>query len=127
MRTKTLNIQGYHAHVYYDADRRPTAARLAAAVAENFTARIAGMFDEPAGPHPTGNLQIDFGAAEFGGLVPWLMTHRDGLDVLVHPLSDDSRRDHGSDALWLGNPVKLRPHRMRPGHQPEHLPSGEEA
>jgi aromatic ring-cleaving dioxygenase len=126
MTTQSPRIEGYHAHVYYDAAHRPTAERLAAAVDEKFAAaKIAGLFDEPVGPHPTGNLQIVFGATEFGTLVPWLMTNRDGLDVLVHPLSQDSLRDHDTDGLWLGTPVKLRLHRMRPGYRPEQLPAGE--
>jgi aromatic ring-cleaving dioxygenase len=128
MTTHSPRIDGYHAHVYYDAAHRPTAERLAAVVGEKFTAaKIAGLFDGPVGPHPIGNLQIVFGAAEFGTLVPWLMTNRVGLDVLVHPLSEDSLRDHDTDGLWLGTPVKLRLHRMRPGYEPERLPAGGKA
>jgi DOPA 4,5-dioxygenase len=44
----------------------------------------------------------------FPALVPWLMLHRDGLTVLVHPNSGRPRDDHLSHALWLGQvlPVK---------------------
>ena len=31
-----------------------------------------------------------------------------GLDILVHPLTDDMVDDHSVYALWLGTPVKLK-------------------
>ena len=46
--------------------------------------------------------QVAFAVAEFPRLVPWLMLNRDGLDVLVHPLSGDSLADHTRFAMWLG-------------------------
>jgi aromatic ring-cleaving dioxygenase len=124
MENQTSRIQGYHAHVYYDpATSRATAEKLAEAVSQKFAVDIGGFFDEPVGPHPVANLAIHFSAAEFGALVPWLMLNRNRLDVLVHPLSEDSVRDHQDDGLWLGTPVPLRLHRMRPGYTPDLLPS----
>ena len=117
-------IVGYHAHVYYDPmTTRPAAQRIAEAVAGKFAVEIGGMFDQPGGPHPVANLQIIFAPDEFARLVPWLMLNRDGLDVLVHPLSDDAARDHDSDGLWLGTQLKLRPHTHRRDYTPELLPS----
>ena len=124
MNDHTPRIAGYHAHVYYDpAATKPAAEALAAAVAQKFTAEIGGFFDEPVGPHPIANLAIHFPVGEFGALVPWLMHNRNGLNVLVHALSDDSVRDHQDDGLWLGTPVALRAHRLRPGYTPDLLPS----
>jgi DOPA 4,5-dioxygenase len=96
---------------------------LARAVSETFAARIGGFFDRPVGPHPVPNLHIIFGPGEFAALVPWLMLNRNGLDVLVHPLTDDSARDHDSDGLWLGTQRQLRPHTHSSGYAPELLPS----
>ena len=43
------------------------------------------------------------GLAElFAELVPWLMQRRDGLNVLVHPITGDDLRDHRDWSLWLG-------------------------
>ena len=119
----TSRIDGYHAHIYYHAETRPVAERLAAAVTDRFAVEIGGFFDEPDGPHPRANLLIVFAPAEFATLVPWLMHNRDELDVLVHALSGDPARDHGSDALWLGTPLRLRPHTHRPSYRPDLLPS----
>jgi aromatic ring-cleaving dioxygenase len=51
------------------------------------------------------------------------MQNRRGLNVLIHPLSDDSVRDHNFDGAWLGTPVPLKLHRLRRDYRPELLPS----
>jgi DOPA 4,5-dioxygenase len=112
-------IGGYHAHLYYAPETRPIAARLRAAIAENFPqARIGSWHDEPVGPHPVAMYQVAFAIEEFPRLVPWLMLNRDGLDVLVHPLTDDSVADHTQFALWLGTPLPLRIEVLRRGPRP---------
>ena len=124
MNDQNLRIDGYHAHIYYDPpSSRRTAEKLAAAVSRKFAVQIGGFFDGPVGPHPVANLQIIFAPAEFARVVPWLMLNRNGLDVLVHPLTDDALRDHDSDGLWLGTQLKLRPHMHSRDYAPELLPS----
>ena len=109
-------IKGYHAHLYYTPDTRPVAARLRAVIGERFPrARIGNWHDEPVGPHPTAMYQVAFTVEEFPGLVPWLMLNREGLDILVHPLTDDSVADHTRFALWLGAPLQLRVEVLRKG------------
>ena len=49
-----------------------------------------------------------FETPEFQNIVPWLMLNREGLDVLVHPLTESSYDDHSKNALWLGTPQPLR-------------------
>jgi aromatic ring-cleaving dioxygenase len=108
-------IKGYHAHVYYTAVTRPTAERLRAAIGDRFQARLGSWHDEPVGPHPVSMYQVAFAGEEFLGLVPWLMLNRKGLDVLVHPLTDDSVADHTRFAAWLGTPLPLRLDVLRRG------------
>jgi DOPA 4,5-dioxygenase len=109
-------ISGYHAHLYYAPETRPTAERLRTAIGENFPrVRIGSWHDEPVGPHPVAMYQVAFAAEEFPRLVPWLMLNREGLDVLVHPLTDDSVADHTQFALWLGAPLPLRVEVLRKG------------
>jgi len=107
-------ITGYHAHLYYASDTRSVAERLRRAIGEGFPqARIGSWHDEPVGPHPVSMYQVAFAIEEFPGLVPWLMLNREGLDVLVHPLTDDSVADHTRFALWLGKPLPLRTEVLR--------------
>lgn len=51
------------------------------------------------------------------------MLNRRGLNVLIHPLTDDSFRDHDTDGAWLGAPVPLKLHVLSRGYRPELLPS----
>ena len=51
------------------------------------------------------------------------MQHRDGLDVLIHPLTDNSVDDHSRYALWLGAPVPLKLDTLRGHYRPALLPS----
>lgn len=119
----TTHIDGYHAHVYYDEASRPAAEKLAEAIGDQFAVRFGGFFDKPVGPHPVGNLQIIFTAAEFADFVPWLMLNHGDLDILVHPLTEDSHHDHTRHALWLGTPVALKLETMGRTYSPELLPS----
>ncbi|MBV9249419.1 MAG: hypothetical protein JO227_09285, partial [Acetobacteraceae bacterium] len=57
---------------------------------------------------PTSQFNVIFQAGEFQNVVPWLMLNRGGLDVLIHPLTDDMLDDHTIYAMWLGSPVKLK-------------------
>ena len=115
---------GYHAHIYYDpAKTRGTAELVCAAVGEKFSVELDGFRDEPRGPHPISNVLLVFKPEQFEHVVPWLMLNRDGLDVLVHPLTTDAVEDHRGYAIWLGNPVPLKLHTLPHGRGGQ-LPSG---
>jgi aromatic ring-cleaving dioxygenase len=115
---------GYHAHVYYDPADRQAAARLRDTIAGRFTVKLGGFSDEPVGPHPVSQFNVIFQPEEFQNIVPWLMLNREGLDVLVHPLTDDMVDDHSIYALWLGTPIKLKLDTMqRRGYTDRLLPS----
>jgi len=111
----TAGIEGYHAHVYYDAATRGVAERLRQALDERFPVRLGRWHDVPVGPHPGAMYQVAFDVAEFPRLVPWLMLNRAGLSVLVHPLTGDDYEDHARHALWLGMPLPLRLEMLRRG------------
>jgi aromatic ring-cleaving dioxygenase len=120
-----IEISGYRAHVYYDPATRPHAERLAETIGKEFPVQFGGLHHGPVGPHPIANLQIIFTVAEFQNVVPWLMLNREGLDVLIHPLTDDSVEDHSRYALWLGTPVPLKLETLRRSYRPELVPAAE--
>ena len=118
-----ISNRGYHAHIYYDPERtRLTAERLCAVLGQQFQVQFGGFRDEPIGPHPVANVQVIFTPEQFQPVVEWLMLHRDGLDVLIHPLTDNSVDDHSSYAMWLGSPVPLKLDTLRRTYRPELLP-----
>jgi aromatic ring-cleaving dioxygenase len=117
-------VNGYHAHVYFDPASRPIAERLRDAIVSRFRVEPGAFSDDPRGPHPISQFNIIFKIEEFQHIVPWLMFNRDGLDVLVHPLTDDMVDDHTVYALWLGAPVRLKLDTMqRRGYGADLLPT----
>jgi aromatic ring-cleaving dioxygenase len=119
--------RGYHAHIYYSAETKPVAERLHDTIAKKFAVRIGDLSDEPRGPHPISQFVAIFETPEFQNVVPWLMLNREGLDVLVHPLTESSYDDHSKNALWLGTPVPMRLDILRPTYSAGLLPGGERA
>jgi len=118
--------RGYHAHIYYDLEKtRAAAERLCAVVRGRFNVEFGGFRDEPVGPHPVANAQVIFKPEQFQPVVEWLMLHRDGLDVLIHPLTDNSVDDHSIYAMCLGTPVPLKLDTLRRNYRAELLPTPE--
>jgi DOPA 4,5-dioxygenase len=120
-------LKGYHAHVYFDADTRPVAERLRDTITGKFTVEAGAFADEPRGPHPIPQFNVIFEEPEFQRIVPWLMLNREGLNVLVHPLSGDNRADHSTYAMWLGTPVPLRLERLSKKLPENLLPTAQRA
>jgi aromatic ring-cleaving dioxygenase len=117
--------RGYHAHIYYDSNTKPKAAQLREVLLEKFKVEPGGFSDEPRGPHPISQFNVIFETSEFQDIVPWLMLNRDGLDVLVHPLTESSYDDHSKNAMWLGAPVSLKLDILRPQYSEGLLPASQ--
>lgn len=103
-------IKDYHAHIYYEPGvTKSAAAALRDRLAERFPEATIGRWHPvPVGPHTSAMYQVAFPVALFATLVPYLMLHRTGLDVLVHPETGDDPTDHTTHAAWLGTKLPLR-------------------
>jgi aromatic ring-cleaving dioxygenase len=117
--------RGYHAHIYYDSNTKPKAAQLREVLLGKFKVEPGGFSDEPRGPHPISQFNVIFETSEFQDIVPWLMLNRDGLDVLVHPLTESSYDDHSKNAMWLDTPVSLKLDILRPQYSEGLLPASQ--
>ena len=106
---------------------RLIAERLHDTIIRKFAVEPGPFADEPRGPHPVPQCNIIFEAPEFQKLVPWLMFNREGLDVLVHPLTESNYDDHSKLALWLGTPVPLRLDRLSAKLPESLLPTAQRA
>lgn len=102
MSDTTTSIFGYHAHVYFDARTVEQARTLCQEAAQRFDVNMGRVHERPVGPHPDWSCQLAFRPDVFAGLIPWLMTHRNGLTVLVHPLTGNDLRDHRDYPMWMG-------------------------
>ncbi|MDJ0599208.1 MAG: DOPA 4,5-dioxygenase family protein [Crocosphaera sp.] len=103
------NINGFHAHVYYDTDSKHQALGLREEIEKKFAQKIqlGRCHDKPVGPHPTNSYQIAFSPDYFGLIVPWLMMNRQGLTILVHPKTENDLIDHRDFSMWLGKTLDL--------------------
>ncbi len=101
-------IGSFHAHVYFDgAAQRELAMTLREQIGERFAVTLGRVHDRLVGPHAHTMYQVAFDVAVFGKFVPWLMLNRQGLTVLVHPNTTDTRRDHLVHALWMGEVLDI--------------------
>ena len=100
-------IAGYHAHVYYDPATKPAAQRLREAIGTRFNVRLGSWHDGPVGPHSAAMYQVLYAVEELPRLLPFLMLNREGLSILVHPVTGDDYTDHADFPLWLGKPLPL--------------------
>jgi aromatic ring-cleaving dioxygenase len=95
-------INGYHAHVYFDAAERERAARLCEAAHAAFGVAVGRMHDRPVGPHPRGSCQLTVATDQLASVLPWLVLNRNGLTVFAHAQTGDALKDHTDHVIWLG-------------------------
>jgi aromatic ring-cleaving dioxygenase len=100
-------ITGFHAHVYFDPDTRAAAERVREGLSERFSVELGRWHEQPIGPHSKAMYQVAFANEELASVLPWLMLHRSGLSILVHPMTGDDVADHGAHALWLGTSLPI--------------------
>jgi aromatic ring-cleaving dioxygenase len=95
-------VRGFHAHVYFDASTLEQARSLCLEATIKFKVAMGRMHEKPVGPHPDWSCQLAFSQATFGEFVPWLALHRDGLVILLHPITGNDLVDHRDRAMWMG-------------------------
>ncbi|PIE25122.1 MAG: 4,5-dioxygenase [Neptuniibacter caesariensis] len=97
----------YHAHVYFNADSYAAAEALCTAASDQFAIPMGRLHRKPVGPHPAWSCQLSFPAQLFAEIIPWLNFHRNGLDILIHPVTDNALKDHSEYTMWLGHSYEL--------------------
>jgi len=96
------DVQGYHAHVYFDADTLDQARILCEQATEKFGVKMGRIHERLVGPHVDWSCQLAFGHEQLADVVLWLALNRDGLVILLHPLTGDDLADHTEHAIWMG-------------------------
>jgi aromatic ring-cleaving dioxygenase len=96
----------FHAHIYFTADSRETAAQLRTQFESMPDIKFVGrMTDGPAGPHPIPQYEVHFTEEARDAVIALIKPT--GLRALVHPLTQDDLADHTSLGYWIGEPVVL--------------------
>ena len=103
------SIGGYHAHVYYqNSEQRALAAEIRESIAARFDVELGRWRDQPVGPHPLPMYQVAFDKTLLPELLPWLMSVRGPLSILVHyTTGQNDLLDHTAGAIWLGPQLEL--------------------
>lgn len=101
------SIEKYHAHVYFDRSTVEQAQRLCEAAGNKFKAIVGRMHHRPIGPHPSWSCQLAFERSNHADLLTWLALNRNGLTILIHPLTGNDLKDHTDYAAWMGMPQEL--------------------
>lgn len=95
-------VQGYHAHVYFNADTLDQARALCEEATQRFGLKMGRVHERPVGPHPDWSCQLAFEHAQLADVMLWLALNRKGLVVFMHPLTGDDLADHTAHAIWMG-------------------------
>ena len=101
------SIEKYHAHVYFEESTVEQAQLLCEAAGSKFSAAVGRMHHRPIGPHPSWSCQLAFDRTNHTDLLTWLALNRNGLTILIHPLTGNNLKDHTDYALWMGEPQTL--------------------
>ncbi|WP_240035735.1 DOPA 4,5-dioxygenase family protein [Hwanghaeella grinnelliae] len=101
------DIQGWHAHVYFDGESAPVAQRVRDQVSERFDIRMGRWHEKLVGPHPRWSYQIGFSPEQFADVISWLALNRSGLTVFIHPETGDDLIDHTAHTIWMGEMLDL--------------------
>lgn len=102
-------IQGYHIHIYCTLEQAP----LAQAIRERMLSELkviegAGpVRNRPVGPHPLPMFEAWFQPAGLAEVLPWTLANRQGLPVLIHPITGNDYQDHAENAIWIGDKLVL--------------------
>ncbi|MEQ3669786.1 DOPA 4,5-dioxygenase family protein [Pseudophaeobacter sp.] len=96
------SIQGYHTHVYFDADSLQAAKTLCDSAVARFGVQMGRIHEKPVGPHPMWSCQLAATPAQFTELLPWLALNRGDLIVFAHPETGNDLEDHRDHGIWLG-------------------------
>lgn len=103
-----IEINGYHAHLYYCSKNFEEAVQIREKCGNKFGLELGRLHKKEVGPHPSWSCQLSVPVEKFGEVIPWLCLNRGTVDVFVHPLTGDELWDHTAGVIWLGNSYELR-------------------
>lgn len=101
------SIEKYHAHVYFDESTVEQAQALCEEAGRQFSVTVGRMHHRAIGPHPSWSCQLAFDRSNHTDLLTWLALNRNGLIILIHPLTGNDLEDHTNYASWMGKPQAL--------------------
>lgn len=99
-------IESFHVHVYFDKATKDIARDLYQELVEQGF-KPGRVHESPMGPHTKPMFYVPVSNEQFGTIVPFLMLNREGLSVLVHPVTGNEIADHTEHPLWMGEVLPI--------------------
>lgn len=98
----------YHAHIYFDLPKLALAKQVHQLIASNRSdiRKIFPLVTRRVGPHDKPMFEVHFNDDQ-NGFINWLDQNRQGLSVLIHPVTGDELSDHTTGTQWLGQALPI--------------------
>lgn len=102
-------ITGFHVHVYFSPETRDKAIELHNWFVQlnSFNITAGEIHEEPLGPHTQPMFALNVGVYHITYVLKFMILNRNGLSVLIHPLTNNEVEDHTTSAVWLGDKLPL--------------------
>lgn len=103
-----IPFEKFHAHIYFDESTQSKAEVFHKKIQQNpAQSAVSPMRFELRGPHPKWMFTVNFSIAKFMSMIEFMQENRDGLSILIHPLSGNEVLDHTEYAMFLGQKEHL--------------------
>lgn len=103
-----IPFEKFHAHVYFNQKKQVKAEAFHQKMEQNKDqSGLSPLRFELRGPHPHWMFTLNFTSENFMKMVEFMQKHRDGLSILIHPLSGNEVLDHTDYAMFLGQKENL--------------------
>ncbi|MEH6633603.1 MAG: DOPA 4,5-dioxygenase family protein [Halopseudomonas aestusnigri] len=102
-----MDLDDFHAHVYFDQDTLDQARALCEKVRDRYRIPMGRVHEKNVGPHPRWSCQLSVPPEKFGDVLTWLSLNREGLTLFIHANTGDDLKDHTKHAIWMGEMLDL--------------------
>lgn len=103
-----VEFKAFHSHIYFDENKIVKAENFHKKFSQlSLPIQISKLIHKPIGPHPFPMFEVDFKGEHFLAMIHFMQENRDGLSILIHPLSGNEILDHTDHAMFLGKKEKL--------------------
>ncbi|MBC7458813.1 MAG: DUF1653 domain-containing protein [Bdellovibrionaceae bacterium] len=101
-------FEKFHAHVYFNENKQAQAEAFHKKMEQSQIHNgLSPLRFELRGPHPDWMFTVHFTTENFMAMIDFMQKHRNGLSILIHPLSGSEVLDHTDYAMFLGQKEKL--------------------
>ncbi len=99
------DIRGFHIHVYFNklTKTEDIARDVREQAKKDWGDASVGRFHlDPIGPHKTGSFLVWVEPEQIHKALDWVTANRNGLDAIIHKVTDDDLHDHTEAVTWYG-------------------------